>query len=65
MASTVARARRGEMWVWYTLWLAPILLVWSAFFNVSFVGDVNQALEWIPVTFVTLLGLLLPYSARR
>jgi len=61
LAITLAGYRRGEKWAWYTLWLAPILLAWSAFYNVSFVGDVNQALEWIPVTFVSLLGLLLPY----
>jgi hypothetical protein len=33
----------------------------SALFNVSFVDDVFQTLEWIPVMTASLLGLLLPY----
>ncbi len=61
LAITLTGYRRGEKWAWYTLWLAPLILVWSAFYNVIFVGDVNQALQWIPVTSVSLLGLLLPY----
>jgi hypothetical protein len=32
----------------------------NAVFNVSFVGEVSQTLEWIPVMTATLLGLLLP-----
>jgi len=61
LAITLTGYRRGEKWAWYTLWLVPALLVCSAFYNVSFLGDVNQMLQWIPVTFVSLLGLLLPY----
>ncbi len=61
LAITLTGYRRGEKWAWYTLWLVPALLVWCAFYNVSFIGDVNQALQWIPVTTVSLLGLLLPY----
>jgi len=61
LAITLTGYRRGEKWAWYTLWLVPALLVWNAFYNVSFLGDVNQALQWIPVTSVSLLGLLLPY----
>jgi hypothetical protein len=40
----------------------PVLLVGSALFNASFVGDVFHTLEWIPITIVSLLGLLLPYK---
>jgi len=61
LAITVTGYRRGEKWAWYTLWLVPILLVSSALFNVSFVGDVSQTLQWIPITSISLLGLLLPY----
>ena len=61
LAITLTGYRRGEKWAWYTLWLVPILLVSSALFNVSFVGDVSQTLQWIPITSISLLGLLLPY----
>ena len=61
LAITLTGYRRGEKWAWYTLWFVPALLVWCGFYNVSFVGDVNQALQWIPVTSVSVLGLLLPY----
>jgi len=61
LAITLTGYRRGEKWAWYTLWLVPALLVWNAFYNVYFLGDVNQMLQWIPVTTVSLLGLLLPY----
>ena len=61
LAITLTGYRRGEKWAWYTLWLVPTLLVWNAFYNVYFLGDVNQMLQWIPVTTVSLLGLLLPY----
>jgi len=61
LAITLTGYRRGEKWAWYTMWLVPALLVWNAFYNVNFVGDVKQMLEWIPVTTVSLLGLLLPY----
>jgi len=53
--------RRGEKWAWYTLWLVPILLVSSALFNASWFGRVNEALQFIPITTVALVGLLLPY----
>ena len=61
LAIALTGYRKGEKWAWYTLWLAPLILVWNAIFNVSFVGDVNQTLQWIPIMTVTLLGLLLPY----
>ena len=60
LAIALTGYRKGEKWAWYTLWLAPLILVWSAIFNVSFVGDVNRALQSIPIITVTLLGLLLP-----
>ncbi|MFX0095663.1 MAG: hypothetical protein ACFFBD_28255 [Candidatus Hodarchaeota archaeon] len=61
LAITLTGYQRGEKWAWYTLWLVPILLVSSALFNASFVGDFSLTLEWIPITTVSLLGLLLPY----
>ncbi len=61
LAITLTGYRKGEKWAWYTLWLVPALLVWNAFLNVNFLGDVNQALQWIPITAISLLGLLLPY----
>ena len=60
LAITLTGYRRGEKWAWYTLWLVPILLVSSALFNVSFVGDVSHTLQWIPITSISLVGLLLP-----
>jgi hypothetical protein len=50
-----------EKWAWYTLWLVPILLVSCAIFNASWFHGVNESLGFIPITTVTLLGLLLPY----
>ncbi len=61
LAITLTGYRRGEKWAWYTLWLVPVLLVSSGLFNVIFIGDVSLMLEWIPITSVSLLGLLLPY----
>ena len=61
LAITLTGYRKGEKWAWYTLWLAPALLVWNAIYNTYFLGDINQTLQWIPITTVTLLGLLLPY----
>jgi len=61
LAITLTGYRRGEKWAWYALWLVPILLVSSALFNSSFVGDFSLMLEWIPITTISVLGLLLPY----
>ena len=61
IAISLTGYRKGEKWAWYMLWLAPLVLVWSAIFNVSFLGDVNQALQWIPILTISLLGLFLPY----
>ncbi len=61
IAITLTGYRKGEKWAWYTLWLAPAILVCSAIYNIYFVGDINEALPWIPITFLSLVGLLLPY----
>jgi hypothetical protein len=61
LAITLTGYRRGEKWAWYTLWLVPALLVGQGLFNSVFLGDVKEMLQWIPITTVSLLGLLLPY----
>jgi hypothetical protein len=61
LAITLTGYRRGEKWAWNIMLLAPILLVSDAVFSVAFIGDINQALQFIPITAITLLGLLLPY----
>ena len=58
---TLTGYRKGEKWAWYAMWSVPAFLLSNALFNVNFVGDVSQTLEWIPVMTATLLGLLLPY----
>ena len=61
LAITLTGYRKGEKWAWYTLWLVPILLVSCALFNAYWFGDINESLRFIPITTVSLLGLLLPY----
>ena len=61
LAITLTGYRRGEKWAWYIMLLAPILLVTDAVFSVLFIGDINQVLQFIPITAITMLGLLLPY----
>jgi hypothetical protein len=61
IAITLTGYRRGEKWAWYTMWLAPAVLVCQAILDAIFLGDVNQVLKWIPITFLSLVGLLLPY----
>jgi len=61
LAITLTGYRRGEKWAWYTMWSVPILLASNALFSVIFIGDVSQTLQFIPITTITLLGLLLPY----
>jgi hypothetical protein len=53
--------RRGEKWAWYTMVSVPVYLVSGAFFAAIFIGDISQTLSFIPITTITLLGLLLPY----
>jgi hypothetical protein len=43
------------------MWFVPVLLVSDALFSVIFIGDVSQTLQFIPITTLTMLGLLLPY----
>jgi len=61
LAITLTGYRRGEKWAWYTMWSVPVLLASNALFSVIFIGDVSQTLQFIPITTITLLGLLLPY----
>ena len=61
LAVTLTGYRKGEKWAWYTLWLAPALLVGQGLFNSVFLGDFNEMLQWIPITTVSLVGLFLPY----
>jgi hypothetical protein len=58
---TLRGFRRGERWAWYTMWSAPVLLVSDALYSSLFTGDVSQTVQFIPITTITLLGLLLPY----
>jgi hypothetical protein len=61
IAITLTGYRKGEKWAWYIMWFVPVLLVSDALFSVIFIGDVSQTLQFIPITTLTLLGLLLPY----
>jgi hypothetical protein len=61
LAITLTPFRKGEKWAWYTLWLVPITLVGQGLFNSWLLGDFNEMLPWIPITIVSLVGLLLPY----
>jgi hypothetical protein len=61
LAITLTGYRRGEKWAWYTMCSVPVLLVSNALFGAIFTGDVSQTLQFIPITTITLLGLLLPY----
>jgi hypothetical protein len=61
LAITLTGYRKGEKWAWYIMLLAPILLVSDAVFSAVFIGDINQVIQFIPITVITMLGLLLPY----
>jgi hypothetical protein len=61
LAITLTGYRRGEKWAWYIMLLAPILLISDAVFSTIFIGDINQVLQFIPITAITMIGLLLPY----
>ena len=61
LAITLTGYRKGEKWAWYIMWFVPVLLLTDALFSVIFIGDVSQTLQFIPITTITLLGLLLPY----
>jgi hypothetical protein len=60
LAITLTGYRRGEKWAWYTLWLAPAILVSQGIIDTILLGDINEMLKWIPITSISLLGLLLP-----
>jgi hypothetical protein len=60
LAITLTGYRRGEKWAWYTLWLAPAILVSQGIIDSVLLGDVNEMLKWIPITSLSLLGLLVP-----
>ena len=61
LAITLTGYRKGEKWAWYTLWLTPALLVGTGIFNSVFFNDISEMLQWIPITTISLIGLLLPY----
>ncbi len=61
LAITLTGYRRGEKWAWYTMWSVPVLLVSNALFSSIFTSDVSQTMQFIPITFITLLALVLPY----
>ena len=61
IAVTLTGYRKGEKWAWYTLWLAPVQLVGAGIFNSVFFGDISEMFQWIPITTISLIGLLLPY----
>jgi hypothetical protein len=61
LAITLTGYRKGEKWAWYMMWSVPALLVSDAVFSVVFIGDINQVLQFIPITAITMLGILLPY----
>ena len=61
LAITLTGYRKGERWAWYTLWLCPAILVGQGLFDSVFLGDFNEMLQWIPITSISLLGLLIPY----
>jgi hypothetical protein len=61
LAITLTGYRKGEKWAWFIIWSVPVLLVSNALFSAIFIGDVSQTLQFIPVTTITLLGLILPY----
>jgi len=61
LAITLTGYRRGEKWAWYTMWSIPVLLVSNALFSAIFTSDVSQTLQFIPITTISVLGLLIPY----
>ena len=61
LAVTLTGYRKGEKWAWYTLWLAPAVLMSQGIFNSVYIGDFNVMLEYVPIMTIALLGLLLPY----
>ena len=60
LAITLTGYRKGERWAWFTLWLVPAILVCQGIINSILLGDINEMLQWIPTTTLSLLGHLLP-----
>ena len=58
---TLTGFRRAERWAWYTMWSVPALLIGNALFAAIYIGDASQMLAFVPITTITLVGLLLPY----
>jgi dihydroorotate dehydrogenase len=58
---TLTGYRKGEKWAWYTLWLLPLILASSAVYNIYFFGDISEVVQWIPITFLSIVGLFIPY----
>jgi hypothetical protein len=61
LAITLTGFRRGEKWAWYTMWLAPAVLVGQGLWYSVFLGDFNEMLIYIPIMTVALVGLFLPF----
>ena len=61
LAITLTGFRKGEKWAWYILWFVPWVLVSSFFFWFSWFGRIDEALRWIPIITLSIVGLLLPY----
>lgn len=61
LAITLTGFRKGEKWVWYTIWLVPALLVSTGLFNTFYIGDVSQMLQRVSILSLSLMGLFLPY----
>ncbi|NIN53285.1 MAG: hypothetical protein GTO23_09060 [Nitrososphaeria archaeon] len=40
--------------------MAPAILVSQGIIDSILLGDINEMLKWIPITSISLLGLLLP-----
>jgi len=61
LAITLTGFRRGEKWAWFTMWLAPVVLVHQGLWYSVFLGDFNEMLRYIPIITLNLVGLFLPY----
>jgi hypothetical protein len=61
LAITLTGFRRGEKWAWYTMWLAPVVLVHQGLWYSVFLGDFNELLRYIKIIIPNLVGLFLPY----
>jgi hypothetical protein len=60
LAITLTGYRKGEKWAWYALWLAPAILISQGIIDTIILADINEMVKWIPITSLSLLGLLIP-----